>query len=205
MKSLEDYQRGGPPRVLIESAYEHDTHDVSDQQIRSEAYEALLTGTVGQFYGHGSVWKFDADWADSLDTSASRAMTHLRVLFDALPWPDLRPVVDGSVLVDGAGEFAEPDYAVAASTPTVSVIYVPSERSLTVRHGNDGARPEVAPSDAWWFDPTSGEAQPVREWTVNGDGTFTVSTPGANAAGDGDWVLVIGQPIPAATECGSAS
>jgi hypothetical protein len=58
------------------------------------------------------------------------------------------------------------------------VVYVPSARTITV----DGTA-LAADVEASWVDPVSGERR-----TVPMAATF--ATPGPNAGGDGDWLLL---------------
>ena len=53
------YQRPTPiPFFLIESAYE-DEHGASELRIRTQAYQALLSGATGHIYGNNPIWHFD--------------------------------------------------------------------------------------------------------------------------------------------------
>jgi hypothetical protein len=72
------------------------------------------------------------------------------------------------------------DYVTAAKTPDgrLTVIYLPTKRTISVNRATlpTGTR-------ATWIDPTSGTRHPVPM-----SNTFT--TPGTNAGGDGDWLLL---------------
>ena len=46
------------PFVLIETTYE-DEHDATPDQIRRQAYWAMLSGACGQFFGNNPIWHFD--------------------------------------------------------------------------------------------------------------------------------------------------
>ena len=46
------------PFVLIESTYEGE-HDAPPEQIRFQAWAAMLSGAAGQFFGNNPIWHFD--------------------------------------------------------------------------------------------------------------------------------------------------
>jgi hypothetical protein len=46
------------PFVLIEMAYE-DKHRVSERDLRTQAYQAMLSGASGQIFGNDPIWHFD--------------------------------------------------------------------------------------------------------------------------------------------------
>jgi hypothetical protein len=73
------------------------------------------------------------------------------------------------------------DYVTAAKTPDgrLALIYLPTKRTISV---NREALPTG--SRAAWIDPASGASRPVPM-----SDTFT--TPGTNAGGDGDWLLLL--------------
>jgi len=99
------------PFVLIESTYEGE-HNSTPDQIRRQAYWAMLGGACGQFFGNNPMWHFDgpglypvkATWKESLDGTGSRDMTRLRDLFVGLPWHRLEPENNHEVVTDGYGE-----------------------------------------------------------------------------------------------------
>jgi hypothetical protein len=76
----------------------------------------------------------------------------------------------------------ENDYATAATTPdgSFAIVYTPIERTLKV----DESKLEAG-AVASWIDPSDGSSRPAAA-------PFT--TPGKNAAGDGDWALLFEVP-----------
>ena len=50
------------------------------------------------------------------------------------------------------------------------------------------------PAQARWFDPTSGELKAVTGAPFANHGQREFATPGRNAAGDVDWVLLLETP-----------
>ena len=75
----------------------------------------------------------------------------------------------------------ENDYVTAARTPDgrLAVTYLPTQHTISV---NPSAM--TAGTQAAWIDPTSGRRDPVPM-----SATFT--TPGLNAEGDNDWLLLL--------------
>lgn len=177
----------GIPHFLVESAYEEDIKETTPQSIRAQAYEALLTGAAGQVYGHGDIWQFRDVWPESLDTPGSRDIAHLRALFDSLPWTELVPDLDQRLIAAGGGSFGNSDHVSIAATRdrSLTVVYVPSPRTLELDLGLSTGQVTVS-----WYDPTAGSLA-ASAATAGAAGTLRLETPGKNASGDGDWVLVV--------------
>ena len=51
-------ERPARPFVLIETIYESE-HDATPDQIRRQAWQAMLSGAAGQFFGNNPIWHFD--------------------------------------------------------------------------------------------------------------------------------------------------
>lgn len=174
-KSLHDHARA-LPHVLIESAYENE-HDSTPQSLRAQAYAAVLSGATGQVFGSSAIWGFWS-WRRYLDSDGSRSMTHLRTLLDTLPWQTLVPDLAERVLRG----------AHLASTPdgNLALAYVPSSQAVRL----DTSALHV-PLRARWYDPASGRSLAIAPTSLQTAGLVTLTAPGANAAGDADWVLVV--------------
>ncbi len=151
------------PYVLIESTYEGE-HNSTPDQIRRQAYWAMLGGGCGQFLGNNPLWHFDGPglypakltWVRALDSTGSRDMARLGALFRELPWHQLCPEENHAVVTDGYGKDATT--ALTARTPDgkLSVTYLPSTgidaRALTV----DAAQ-FTGPITPRWFSPATGQ------------------------------------------------
>ncbi|HEY6644790.1 DUF4038 domain-containing protein [Povalibacter sp.] len=180
------------PVFLLESTYENE-HGGSGAVVRSQAYEALLCGAAGTIYGNNPIWHFNhpgiykaqGNWWKNLGSPGAQSMTHLYNLFSGLSWWELHPDEQG-VLVHGkdAG-------AVAASTRdgALTVIYVSGRRSVEL----DLSGLLDLAVDASWFDPASGAEVDVAGSPLARK-KQVLRTPGSNAGGDDDWVLVLGNP-----------
>jgi hypothetical protein len=195
---LDAYRRSPTvPAVFGEGNYERenndaDTADTTDQTLRRQMLWALTSGAAGTFYGSDD-WEFHAGWETRLDTPAVAQLDRLRRLFAEREWwrlvPDIeRPLVTagrGTLLTDDVEmDVLDNDYVTAALTPDgrLGVVYLPSGRTITV---DRTALAEDA--TAAWVDPASGERR-----TVAMADTFT--TPGRNAGGDDDWLLLLTAP-----------
>ena len=195
---LEAYHRGIAPVMLIESNFEGENNEggppTTDETLRRQAYWTLTSGGTGVTYGAGAVWQVAPGWQDQRRTPAVLETARAVSLFRSVDWWRLVPDADGSFLVAGrdadtttgslAGGFAdvlESDRATAAISPdgTVATVYVPTARTVGLDLGRlaDGVR-------AQWCDPVSGRCADVRL-------TSRMRTPGTNAGGDQDWLLLV--------------
>lgn len=107
-----EYQRRPiRPFVLIESTYEGE-HNSTPDQIRRQAYWAILGGACGQFFGNNPMWHFggpglypvETTWKEALGGTGSRDMARLRNLFIGLPWYHLEPEKNHEIVTEGYGE-----------------------------------------------------------------------------------------------------
>lgn len=195
---LDAYERDNGPVMLIEANFENENNEggppTTDETLRRQTYWTLTSGGVGVTYGELHLWRFTPGWQDARETTA---VDELGVAFDVvggIRWWDLVPDTDGAFLTEGRGDdtttgtqeggFAdvlESDRATAALTPdgSLAVVYVPTQRTIAVDSS------ALAPgAQAAWVDPTTGVSVPT-------DLTGPMTTPGSNAAGDEDWLLLI--------------
>jgi hypothetical protein len=195
------------PYFLVESTYEGQWN-VSQVQIRRQAYWAVLCGGVGHFFGNNPIWHFDTPgffatfasglkpitWQQSMELPGSVGMQFWGELFRSRSWYDLIPDEKHEVVTGGLGEFMGLDYLAAARTSDGSTViaYMPTSRTITV----DMSKVSGAQAVGWWFDPRNGQATAA--------GTFPTSGPQElSPPAQGDWVLVLDdaskQRLPAGT------
>ena len=202
---LTDYNRSNfLPTFMVEATYEFEQNNPSNPygsplQLRKQEYWSLLSGATGQLYGNRYTWQFLCDqrdqagncvggWKDQLDSPGATQMAYVTHLFGPRKWYDLVPDQTHSVVTDGLGTFGADEYVTAASTPDggLAMAYVPSSRTITVDlstlSGSVTAR---------WYDPTNGTFTSVPGSPFPNAGSVQLATPGTNAGGDGDWVLVL--------------
>jgi len=185
------------PFVLLETTYEGE-HDSTPDQIRRQAYWAMLSGACGQFFGNNPIWHFDGPglfaakmtWQEALNASGSRDMALLHVFFGALPWYWLVPEDDHAVAVDGYGEGATTTITARTPDGRLSVSYIPSTdtgpRTLTA--ALDGF---AGPVTARWYNPTNEKVFEVAGSPFANHGRSQFRTPGDNGTGAGDWLLIL--------------
>ena len=202
---LTEYNRPRPlPTFMVEASYEFEQNNSSvpygsPLQLRKQEYWSLLSGATGQLYGNHYTWQFLCSsrdeagnciggWKDQLDSTGATQMAYVTGLFAPRKWYELVPDQTHSVVTDGLGTFGADDYVTAASTAdgALAMAYVPSSRTITV----DLSKLSGIVT-ARWYDPTNGTFTSIAGSPFPNAGSVQLATPGRNAAGDGDWVLVL--------------
>jgi len=166
----------------------------------AEWWAVLGGGTAGQVYGRVGVYNvapsagpWSPHWRAALDSPGARHMSHQFALWNSMPWWRLRPAGAGpdelgvDLVAEGQGDGLR--HIAAAGTPdgAWTVAYVPN-RDAAREFAVDGALLRTD-ADAAWFDPTCGRERPAGRVAAGAVARFV--TPGRNAAGDLDWVLVL--------------
>ncbi len=183
------------PFFLIESHYE-DERDVTERDVRMQAYQALLCGAAGQIFGNNPIWHFNGpglypapvSWPQALASPGSQSMTHLGQLMATVPWWLLQPDEDHALLTGGLG--SEDTHAVAAraSDGSFALVYLPTTREITLDLG-ELAGPQVV---ARWYDPVDGRFLAVSGSPFPATGSRRLRPERArNRAGDEDWALIL--------------
>jgi hypothetical protein len=197
--ALADWNRAPVrPFVLIESTYENE-RGAKPQWIRRQAYWALLSGAAGHAYGESRVLTMGDDWKSGLDEPGAVQLAKLEKLFDSVAWQKLVPdyrhrwVVAGYGTFFGASEKREnhtlgTDYVTtaAAADGSLMISYCPAGGTLTVMLNQFSRR-----INARWFDPVSGAFRAAATRDLLNAGIHDFESPGANAGGDRDWVLLL--------------
>jgi Protein of unknown function (DUF4038)/Putative collagen-binding domain of a collagenase len=182
------------PYFLVESQYEN-APDITTQRLRSQAYQALLTGAAGHVFGNSPIWYFDGSdeypappgWRRALDGAGSRSMARLHELFARLPWTQFEPDVSTKLLIDGQGEGVERAVAARSRDGSMAMIYIPDDRTVTLNLAGlkgSGVR-------AFWYDPSSGRTYKPMGAKLRTDGIETFRPLKQNASGFSDWLLVL--------------
>jgi hypothetical protein len=195
---LAEYRRRpARPFVLLEAIYEGE-HDSKPEQIRRQAYWAMLSGACGQFQGNNPIWHLDGPglypakttWQEALDGPGSRDMARLRRAFLGLPWHRLEPEKDHSLVTDGYGKNEATALTARTADGKLSVTYVPStgteRRELTVRLGQF-----PGPVTARWYNPTDGRTTAIKDVADAKGDAHVFQTPGDNGTGTNDWLLIL--------------
>ena len=202
---LNDYDRSNfLPTFMVEASYEDEQNPGAPAgtplQLRRQEYWSLLSGATGQLYGNHSTWQLlcsqrDADgncvggWKDEMDSPGATQMANVVALFSPRRWYDLVPDQNHTLVTSGYGSFGQDDYVTAAQTPDgkLAMAYVPSSRTITVDLSTFSG-----PVTARWYDPADGTFTSISEGSPFANvGSLDFPTPGTNAGGDNDWVLVL--------------
>lgn len=197
---LKEYNRRNYLPVLMgEAGYELEQNDPAisfgtPAILRRQEYWSILSGATGMFYGNRYTWQFADGWKRFLDTPGSAQVRYLVRLFQGRPWFRLVPDQNHKLVTAGYGTFestgnvASSSYVTTAATPdgTLAISYLPAGGAITV----DMSR-LAGPVDAQWYDPANGRYSVVSASPFRNSGSARLSTPGANADGDPDWILVL--------------
>lgn len=177
------------PYYQIESAYENE-HNSTPQQLRSQAYWAILSGAMGHVFGNCPVWHFGSagkwcnksDWKKEMNNHGSVSMDILQRLFLSRSWQTLVPDFENQIITSGYGTWGSKNHVASARTSDGSTIiaYLPSKRTVMVNMSN--IRGEKA--KCWWYDPSNGKAISIGIFSNSGFRSFTPNS-------EGDCVLVI--------------
>lgn len=198
---LEYQRRPIRPFVLIESTYEGE-HNSTPDQIRRQAYWAMLGGACGQFLGNNPMWHFDGPglypvkptWKEALDGTGSRDMTRLRDFFTGLPWHRLEPEKNHDVVTDGYGDGVATALTVRTADRRLSVTYIPSTGTETRKLTVD-LKQFPLPIGARWYNPAVRGWKHIQVTPLPNRGLYPFVTPGDNGTKTNDWLLVLEAPV----------
>ena len=205
------YAKSTMPFFLLEAMYEDDW--ASGYGVRKQAWQASLGGATGQLLGIKTVWRFASGWKKDLDSGGTRSISALGRIFSSLSWWLLIPDIDFSfeVAIDGR----RPDTAALA---TISPAALASDGSFGLVYNSDcmpGRKNRAGPClasefkgpsrslsvaisklrgshvEATWIDPFTGGRSRAGRLRTRTSGVTDFRTPGRNAAGDTDWLLLL--------------
>ena len=183
------------PVFMVEASYEFESFAQADPAIlRRQEYWTALSGATGQLYGNGHTWGFSPGWKTQLETPGAVQIKHLKALFQPRAWYELVPDQAHTVVTAGYGTFVstgspgDNDYVTAARTPSGKLVmaYMPSARTVTVDMSQLSG-----PATARWYDPVVGTFTNITGSPFAHSGVSDFTTPGTNAGGDEDWVLIL--------------
>jgi hypothetical protein len=166
--------------------------------VRRPLYWNLFSGAFGHTYGHHSVWQMWQQgrdpinnplmpWREAIEQPGAAQMKYGRRLIESRPFltriPDDELIVVDRVptSVPGSGRYRF--VATRDLDGTYAMIYAPVGRPFKVRMGMLGGTRLTA----WWFDPRTGAAARVGEFSNQGEREFIPPAPGEML----DWVLVL--------------
>jgi len=196
-----EYQRTNPvrPVILGETGYEGEDNAISllpdakkgalwnSYRIRRNEYWAVMSGAVG-YCGGTRLWRFENNWRDVLKAESTRQAPLILRLLESKMWWGLVPDTKHELVTAGYGTWKQADYVTAALAEdgSFAAAYLPLGGTITV-----DMKRLASLVTARWFDPTSGQFKPIEESPFANEGLRKFSPPEKNAAGDGDWALLL--------------
>jgi hypothetical protein len=197
-KALTGWDR--PPRMPVisgESRYE--ALEIKPMLHAKEAREAfwahlLNSGCAGHTYGANGIWQVNlpdkrfgkspggndwggTPWREAMRLPGFTQIAHAKRFLLTLPWHQFMPATN--VLQGQTSAAITPDRRCAVAYTHVNQ---PISADLAAF-----ARPVCAR----WFDLTNGEFKPIEGSPFSANGKREFTSPATNAAGDGDWVLLL--------------
>jgi MYXO-CTERM domain-containing protein len=187
--------RSGPAFVVEDYYAGAYTGAPTRAQVRGEAWGDVLSTVGGYVFGEDLIWCFGncqgpgapAAWQPALGANEVNDVQRMGSFFDSVAWQSLVPTPQA--LTAGGGSESNGTYVAVGSVPDGSLLvaYVPDPHTgaITVDLTKMGG-----PSRARFCDPTRDACMTVAGSLPNA-GTTDFTTPGMNAAGANDWVLVL--------------
>jgi Protein of unknown function (DUF4038)/Putative collagen-binding domain of a collagenase len=187
-------QRSGRPFILLESAYENE-HGADAHRIRMQAYQALLYGACGHFFGNNPIWHFDGPgvypaphkWGDALDSPGSQSMMQLASVFSGIKWWTLEPDLKNRFLIIGGTGDHGKTVAAYANDRSLAVVYTPDSGGLKINKALFGGLPLVAN----WYDLTTGRLHHHASPNLTRSQVGVVKPPVRSRADKTDWLFVV--------------
>jgi hypothetical protein len=179
------------PTYMFETCYENDPFGRCSGrgEIRRQHWWGLLGCGAGEIYGVNGVWQFESEWQQKLGSPLSLHEQRLVAIVQQLPWQTFA-LHDALVTSDHGSGVSE--IAVARSSDRVhALIYSPPSPPGGASTITLDLTQMSGPVAATWLDPTADRSVAAG---TNLTGSQTLTRPGANAAGDQDWVLQLSVP-----------
>lgn len=165
------------PCLLFEGQYENENGDPA--LCRRQAYQSVLAGGCGHFFGNNPTWHFNAsgrdqtDWRTQLDTTATLQMRHVKSLFTAYAWWLLAPQTGQRLVVSDLGAGSARICPALAADRSFAMIWTPGTR-FTV----DLAALAPSALRARWYDTLRGTYLPAEVGALANNGAHGFFPPG---------------------------
>lgn len=196
---LAAYNHARMPVILIEANYEFEHNFATDgglwNNLRRQEYWTLLSGGVGHVYGNRYTWTSTWPSFGNLDTQGVKEAQYATAVLQSVPWWNLVPDQHHELVTAGYGNYRGDSTEIRTSTycatawvtdGTVALTYCPARTTLTVAMDK-----MKGPTMARWYDPTDGTYRSVKGSPFANRNSQAFATPGYNARGTFDWVLVL--------------
>ena len=181
-----EYNRSTAPFFLIEARYEGE-YNATEQTVRLQAYQSVLSGAGGHLMGNNPIWPFATGWQQALNSAGSRSLAQVNNLFSPRQWWTMQPDVNNTTPTSGVSSGTNRAVAARASTGSFAIAYMPTIRSITVDFSKL-AGPKVT---AQWVDPSTGTTASIAGSPFAASGIQSLRPATNNASGYGDWILLL--------------
>lgn len=166
---------GSLPTHLIEAHYEGSFQGGPTRtglDTSRQAWQALLEGSCGQFFGNHTIWQFLSGWESSLGSSGAVYQQHLHSFFRQIRWWDLVPDSGSAMVTAGRGTLATSTYVTAGKTSDgrLGVVHIPGGGQITVALSQF-----TGPIVARWFDCATGAWSSAGSFSNSGSQNFDPS------------------------------
>jgi hypothetical protein len=206
------------PMYLVESNYEGQQNGGTDgcvtiRNCRLQEWWTMTSGATGQMYGGPCYGMTNSTTLSSCDTTGVTQLGYLTTLMNSINWWQLAPDTTNTLVTSPLYNSTNcPTTGSIVSVRCVTDSWDSTNKNLGVVYDPTGVSVTVALSQmasgenttARWYDPTDGAYTAVTGSPFADTGSQTFTTPGANSAGDADWVLLL-QANPARKPALSAS
>ena len=163
-----------------------------DYDVRQAAYWSILAGACGHTYGHSSVWQmYDTGrqpfiaavmpWYVALDHPGAFQMKHVRNLFEARSFSNLKPAQ--SIIKNGPLTGGAKIRAAVSNDGSFAIVYSPRGESFSI----DKSVIDAQYIKEIWYDPRYGISYHFHTGDTQGIQTYTPPTSGRGQ----DWILII--------------
>lgn len=166
------------PCFLFEGQYDGESADAA--LCRRQAYQSVLSGGCGHFFGNNPVWHFNATdrdqtpWKTQLGTVATQQMAHVKALFTAYAWQKLQPKTGTELVTSSLGTGSARICPALASDGSFAMIWKPSSGTVTINLA--ALTPTLV--RARFYETTTGRYSTVGGSPFPNSGTRSFSWPG---------------------------
>jgi hypothetical protein len=173
------------PSFLLETTYENE-HSASTSDVRRQQWWGLLGCGAGEIAGNKPIWLFGSGWPQQLGSPVSLGEARMFEIAQQVAWQLL--ALDDALITTGHGTEIAEVAATRTSDSAQALIYLPPNAAPTITVDLTRMRGAVT---ATWQDPTAAKSVAAGSGLT---GSVAFTTPGVNAGGDRDWVLVLTAP-----------
>ena len=200
------YNAAAVPVFFTEGYYEHANADnwtsalpaTTAEILRRQEWWSWLAGASGHIYGNMNIWPFVKNWQDDLGSIGITQFGYLVSFMKRVAWYQLVPDQRHVIVTAGYGTpnlgtednacIVHSDYVATAyfSDHSGSVSFTPVGTTLTVNLSQFSG-----PVNAEWYDPTNARYLKISSSPLSNTRDHKFATPGKNATGGSDWVLLL--------------